>query len=97
MLSAEAFNAQLALAYGLADKIASTEKLYEVEQRLVSNIQRSSKETRKLVKKYLFSIVNKEINEEVSNISAHALSESIDTDIAQEFILAFSERNNDSD
>ena len=94
MLSAEAFNAQLALAYGLADKIASTDKLFEVEERLVLNIKRSSKETRKMLKQYLFSIVNKEINEEVSDISANALSESINTDIAQEFILAFSERDN---
>lgn len=93
MLSAEAFNAQLALAYGLADKIAPTEKLLEVEERLISNIQRSAKETRRMLKKFMFSIVNMEINEEVSQLSAQAISDSINTDIAQEFILAFSQKN----
>ncbi|MDA3892662.1 MAG: enoyl-CoA hydratase-related protein [Salinivirgaceae bacterium] len=97
MLSAEAFNAQLALAYGLADKIGSSDKLLEIEQRLITNIQRSSKETRYMVKEFLFSIVNKEINEEVSQLSAKALSDSIDTDIAREFIEAFAQKNSQCD
>ncbi|MBI9069941.1 MAG: enoyl-CoA hydratase/isomerase family protein [Salinivirgaceae bacterium] len=93
MLSAEAFNAQLALTYGLADKIAPTENLLETEQKLIENIQRSSNETRRMVKEFMFKIVNKEINEEVSELSAKALSDSINSDIAQEFINAFSKNN----
>lgn len=93
MLSAEAFNAQLALAYGLADKIAPADRLLETETRLVENIQRSDHETRKMVKEFMFNIVNKEINQEISELSAKALSRSINSDIAQEFIHAFSQRD----
>lgn len=93
MLSAEAFNAQLALAYGLADKIAPAERILETEQKLIENIQRSSHETRRMVKEFMFSIVNKEINEEMSEMSAKALSKSINSEIAQEFINAFSTNN----
>jgi methylglutaconyl-CoA hydratase len=89
MLSAEAFNAQLALAYGLADKICSLEKLDEIEQRLIENIQRSDKQTRRMLKKFLFNIVNKEINEELSEYTAKALSDALETDLAQKKIEAF--------
>jgi len=91
MLSAEAFNAQLALAYGLADKISTIEKLLETEKSLIANIQRSAPETRRMLKKFMFDIVYKPINDEVAEMSANALSESINTEIAQEFIHAFSE------
>lgn len=97
MLSAEGFNAQLALAYGLADKIGPSEKLLEMEERLVANIQRSDKQTRYMVKEFMFSIVNKEINEEVSELSAKALSDSINTDIAKQFLQAFEDRNSKCD
>lgn len=91
MLSAEAFNAQLALAYGLADKITTTEKLLEAEKSLIQNIQQSAPETRRMLKKFMFDIVYKPIDSEVAEMSANALSESINTEIAQEFINAFSE------
>jgi len=97
MLSAEGFNAQLALAYGLADKIGPTEKLQEMEDRLVANLQRSDKNTRHMVKNFMFSIVNKEINEEVSELSAKALSESINGDVARNHLKAFEERNSQCD
>ncbi len=93
MLSAEAINAQLALAYGLADKIGPLEKLVEIEQRLIENIQRSAPETRRMLKKYLFSIVNKEINEEMSDIAARGLSDALNTAIAKEFIQSFADQN----
>jgi methylglutaconyl-CoA hydratase len=94
MLSAEAINAQLALAYGLADKIGTTDKLMEIEQRLIENIQRSAPETRRMLKRYLFNIVNMEFNEELMEISAKGLSEALDTDIAKEFIQAFADQRN---
>lgn len=93
MLSAEGFNAQIALAYGLADKIGPTEKLQEMEDILIANLQRSKKETRHMLKNFMFSIVNKEINEEVSELSALALSDSINSDIAREFLEGFEARN----
>ncbi len=90
MLSAEAFNAQLALAYGLADKIAPAERILEVETNLIENIQRSAPETRRMLKKHLFEIVHSPVSDELIEKSAIALSDSISTDIAQEFINAFS-------
>lgn len=91
MLSAEAFNAQLALAYGLADKITSSERLVETEIALIESLQCSAPETRRMLKKFMFDIVYKPIDDEVAELSANALSKSINTDIAQEFIHAFSE------
>ncbi len=92
MLGAESFNAQLALAYGLVDKIGPSEKLAEIEERLIANIQRSAPETRKLLKKFLFTVVNREINDELVEMSARTLSEALDTDIAREFIGTFSKK-----
>lgn len=89
MLSAEAFNAETAYSNGLADKISSTDKLLETEQKLIENIQRSAHETRAMLKQFLFKIVNKEINEEVSDQSAKALSEALDSELTQEFLKAF--------
>lgn len=97
ILSAEAFNAQVALAYGLADKIAPTDQLLEIEQRLIANIQRSSKETRRMAKQFLFNIVNHEINEEMSQISATAIAGAIQTKTAQESFKSFYEKTNDCD
>lgn len=91
MLSAEAFNAQTALAYGLADKITTTEKILETEKNLIENIQRSHSSTRRALKKFMFDIVYKPIDDEVAEISANALSDSINSDIAQEFINTFSD------
>jgi methylglutaconyl-CoA hydratase len=92
MLSAEAFNAQLALAYGLADKIGSLDKLEEIEHRLIENIQRSDKQTRRILKKFLFNVVNKEINEELSEYTAKALSDALGTEMAQKQIDAFTHK-----
>ncbi len=95
MLSAEAFNAQLALAYGLADKIAPAERILEVEVNLIENIQRSAPETRRMLKKYMLEIVHNPISDEIVDMSASALSESLKTDIAQEFINAFAMNQNE--
>lgn len=91
MLSAEVFTAQLALSYGLADKIAPDEKIIETENRLIENIQRSAPETRRLLKKYMFDIVCKPVDMELAQMSAIALSDSINSDIARENINAFYE------
>lgn len=90
MLSAEAFNAQLALAYGLADKIAPSERLLEVETNLIENIQRSAPETRRMLKSFMFDIVHNPVDDNLIDKSAQALSDSINTEIAEEFINAFS-------
>lgn len=95
MLSAEAFSAQIALAYGLADKIAPAEKILETEQHLIENIQHSAPETRRLLKRFMFDIVYKPIDSEVAEMSANALSESINSDIAKEFIQAFYENRDE--
>ncbi|HAM99458.1 MAG TPA: hypothetical protein DCQ26_12695 [Marinilabiliales bacterium] len=89
MLGAESINAQLALAYGLVDKIGPSEKLPEIEERLIANIQKSAMQTRRMLKNYLFQIVNKEFNDELVEFSAKALSKAIDTEIAKEFIGTF--------
>jgi len=94
-LSAEAFTAHVALDYGLADKIAPTAELLSVEQSLILNIKRSTKESRRMAKQFLFSIVNKEINEDQIQISAKALSDAIKTPAAIEFLKSFSDKSND--
>ncbi len=89
MLSAEAFNAQIALAYGLADKIAPADQLLETEMSLIKNIQRSAGSTRAMLKEYLFDIVYKPIGEETAEISAKALSDSLESYNAQKLLENF--------
>ncbi len=94
MLSAEPFNAQLALAYGLADKIAPADRMAEIEDQLIKNLQKSDASTRRALKQYMFEIVNKPINDDLTDFSAQSLSNILDSEIAREFIYGFSKQNN---
>ncbi len=93
MLSAESFTAQIALAYGLADKITSVDNIIDVENSLIKNIQRSEGNTRAELKEFLFDIVYKQIDEEVTEMSAKAISKSLDKIATVNTLKEFQQRH----
>lgn len=86
MLSADAFTADQALHFGLADYVVPFEQLKVFEDQLVEKLQMSPASTRKMLKNYMKGLSNFEISDELVDYSAKALSEAVGTETAQQFI-----------